>query len=106
MAAAGGVDQVSQLPEGLGFHQSSTEPILRIFKNEKNKTPKQKHAACADHVGLEVNKSNESDSDSDSESSPDEDRFMEFDSSSDNDDEDKSMGNNADCDDEDQMIDA
>ena len=51
------------IPKGMGYHQTSTEPILRVLRND---------AAGEGAAG----------SDSDS-SSGDDDRFMEFDSSSD-----------------------
>ena len=62
----------------MGFHQTSTEPILRIFKDKK-----QKHQKCQEHAQQNASDSSEED-DSDSESEPDEDRFMEFDSDDEN----------------------
>lgn len=70
-AAASDLQQVSQLPKGMGFHQTSTEPILRIQQRQK------------------VEEVDDSD---DSESEPDEDRFMEFDSSDDDEDEEDAVG--------------
>ena len=59
-----------QLPMGLGFHQMSTEPILKVTANKNDK--------MSDGSSSE---------ESSSESDDDDDRIIQFDSSDDNDEE-------------------
>ena len=59
-----------QLPAGLGFHQMSTEPILKVTSNKNDKMS-----------------DGSSSDDSSSESDDDDDRIIQFDSSDDNDEE-------------------
>ena len=67
----------------MGFHQTSTEPILRIFKAKKAEKQKQQQR-CPEHRDDLDGEDSDGDASSDSESSdeePDDDQFMEFDSS-------------------------
>lgn len=64
----------------MGFHETSTEPILRVLKANKDNTECQKHLDKAAQMQC-----SDTDSESDDDSSDCEDRFMQFDDSSDSD---------------------